>query len=223
MNGIVRKEKLDALVRSDALDAIRKRKPLNPVLDGEELPPPASVPQLDEAMLEAPATVELVMECLNGAAEITETLGRKLESKVAELHAQLVEARHEVRELRHEISALRVIQEAQREKDRGERGERGPRGIPGAPGACGKQGVRGEKGAKGERGPTITGWEVDEDHFIARPVMSSGGHGPALNLRGLFEAYDNAVSESEDRDLINAAEDSRREAARQTQAAHWAK
>lgn len=36
MNGIVRKEKLDALVRSDALDAIRKRKPLNPVLDGEE-------------------------------------------------------------------------------------------------------------------------------------------------------------------------------------------
>ena len=75
-----------------------------------------------------------------------------------------------------------------------------------APGVCpgpdwqivstrGARGERGERGPKGERGPagpaapTIVGWQIDRASFTATPIMSDGGEGPPLELRGLFEQY----------------------------------
>jgi hypothetical protein len=78
-----------------------------------------------------------------------------------------------------------------------------------APGPCpgpgwqllasqGKRGVAGEKGERGERGPqgnpelsglTICDWKIDRARYVATPVMSDGGEGPPLELRGLFEQF----------------------------------
>jgi hypothetical protein len=62
-------------------------------------------------------------------------------------------------------------------------------------GRAGKQGPKGEcgePGPRGERGPpapTILGWQVDPERFRARPLMSDGSEGPALELRPVFEQY----------------------------------
>jgi hypothetical protein len=58
--------------------------------------------------------------------------------------------------------------------------------------ARGPQGPAGPKGARGERGmaaPTIIGWALDRERFIALPLMSDGRPGPGLELRGLFEQF----------------------------------
>jgi hypothetical protein len=55
-----------------------------------------------------------------------------------------------------------------------------------------RQGARGIAGAKGERGeaaPRISGWRVDVERFTATPIMSDGSFAPALELRSLFEKY----------------------------------
>jgi hypothetical protein len=61
-------------------------------------------------------------------------------------------------------------------------------------GVAGPRGERGEPGARGERGvaavaPKITGWKVDREKYIATPKMSDGSDGPALELRALFEQF----------------------------------
>jgi hypothetical protein len=75
-----------------------------------------------------------------------------------------------------------------------------------APGPCpgpgwqliasqGKRGVAGEKGERGPRGDagasgaTIVGWKIDRTRYLATPLMSNGGEGPPLELRGLFEQF----------------------------------
>jgi hypothetical protein len=67
-----------------------------------------------------------------------------------------------------------------------------------SPGKRGPAGQSGEKGERGERGPrgdpglsgaTISGWKVDRARYIATPLMSDGGEGPPLELRGLFEQF----------------------------------
>jgi hypothetical protein len=78
-----------------------------------------------------------------------------------------------------------------------------------APGPCpgpgwqliASQGKRGAAGEKGERGPpgprgdagasgaTIRDWKVDRARYLATPLMSDGGEGPPLELRGLFEQF----------------------------------
>ena len=60
---------------------------------------------------------------------------------------------------------------------RGARGERGERGL------------KGEQGPAGPAAPTIVGWQIDRATFTATPIMSDGGEGPPLELRGLFEQY----------------------------------
>jgi hypothetical protein len=60
------------------------------------------------------------------------------------------------------------------------------------PGPRGPQGPAGPRGARGERGmpaPTIVGWALDRERYLAYPLMSHGRPGPALELRGLFEQF----------------------------------
>ena len=59
----------------------------------------------------------------------------------------------------------------------GERGERGERGLPGDPG----------------KPIVIRSWEINREKFIATPLMSDGLRGPPLELRGLFEQFQNDV------------------------------
>jgi hypothetical protein len=63
---------------------------------------------------------------------------------------------------------------------RGEKGERGPAGV---------RGERGLKGDRGEPAPTIVGWQIDREVYVARAVMSDGSQSPPLELRGLFEQF----------------------------------
>jgi Collagen triple helix repeat (20 copies) len=67
----------------------------------------------------------------------------------------------------------------------------GKTGKPGEPGPRGEQGLKGDKGLRGDKGATIVGWEVDRSSYIAVPIMSDGGRGPNLELRSLFEQYQN--------------------------------
>jgi len=60
---------------------------------------------------------------------------------------------------------------------RGAAGEKGERGAPG---------LRGDAGASGA---TICGWKIDRARYLATPVMSDGGEGPPIELRGLFEQF----------------------------------
>jgi hypothetical protein len=62
----------------------------------------------------------------------------------------------------------------------------GKRGVAGERGA---QGERGPKGEAGDRGPTIKGWKIDRELYVATPVMSDGSAGPSLELRALFEQF----------------------------------
>ncbi|TAI60832.1 hypothetical protein [Bradyrhizobium sp. Leo170] len=61
-------------------------------------------------------------------------------------------------------------------------------GRPGKPGIRGEQGERGERGPSG---PTIIGWKVDRASYMATPIMSDNGDAEPLNLRPLFEQFDN--------------------------------
>jgi hypothetical protein len=61
-------------------------------------------------------------------------------------------------------------------------------------GARGIAGPKGERGERGERGIAplpvrITGWDIDRERYIAVPKMSDGTNGPALELHGLFERF----------------------------------
>jgi hypothetical protein len=71
--------------------------------------------------------------------------------------------------------------------------------------APGKRGVAGERGPQGDRGPTgaagppgkdaatIVCWTLDRASYTVTPVMSDGTSGPPLNLRGLFEQFQDEV------------------------------
>jgi hypothetical protein len=69
------------------------------------------------------------------------------------------------------------------------RGKRGPAGQ------TGERGERGAKGDPGSSGATICGWKIDRARYLATPLTSDGGEGPAaravravravLNRRGL--------------------------------------
>jgi hypothetical protein len=56
----------------------------------------------------------------------------------------------------------------------GERGPVGPAGPPGLPGAPGRD---------------IVDWEIDVHNYVAIPIMSDGGRGKPLNLRGFYEQF----------------------------------
>jgi hypothetical protein len=62
----------------------------------------------------------------------------------------------------------------------------GKRGPPGEKGERGPPGLRGDPGLSGA---TIRDWKIDRAHYVATPVMTDGGEGPPLDLRGLFEQF----------------------------------
>lgn len=62
----------------------------------------------------------------------------------------------------------------------GAKGERGDRG---------EKGIKGDPGAAGRAAPIITRWHIDREAFTATPLLSDGGNGPVIELRGLFEQY----------------------------------
>jgi hypothetical protein len=65
--------------------------------------------------------------------------------------------------------------------------------LPGKRGHQGPRGERGERGPQGQPAPTIVAWEIDRQKYTVQPVMSDGGVGVLLELRGLFEQYDDEV------------------------------
>jgi hypothetical protein len=62
-------------------------------------------------------------------------------------------------------------------------------GKRGAAGEKGERGPTGPRGDAGASGATICEWKIDRARYLATPVMSDGGEGPPLELRGLFEQF----------------------------------
>jgi hypothetical protein len=63
----------------------------------------------------------------------------------------------------------------------------------GARGEKGSPGPRGPQGAKGEKGDpclTIVGWQIDRPNYQAIPLISDGTEAPPLEMRGLFQQFD---------------------------------
>jgi hypothetical protein len=156
-------------------------------------------------------TIGAVMIALNNdTVRDIDALQDRLATKFREVEAarrtEAAEFKAVIAELRGEVASLRAIQESQRIQSRGEQGVAGPRGIPGAQGPAGPRGEQGERGAPARE---TVAWDVDASRFAVTPCHSDSTRGVPLNLLGLFQAYDNAVSELEDRDLVDAAQASR--------------
>jgi hypothetical protein len=103
-----------------------------------------------------------------------------------ETEKALAPLQRELSELRGQISTL-VLLSGAKPADLAEAIESAK-----TPGPRGLQGPAGPKGARGERGeaaPAIVGWSIDRENFIAVPLLSNGRRGPPLELRGLFEQY----------------------------------
>jgi hypothetical protein len=62
----------------------------------------------------------------------------------------------------------------------------GQRGIAGQ---RGERGERGERGAAATPAPRLAGWKIDRASYTATPSMSDGSDGPPLDLRKLFEQF----------------------------------
>jgi hypothetical protein len=64
----------------------------------------------------------------------------------------------------------------------------------GARGVAGQKGERGEKGERGPAGlapplPKLARWSIDRAKFRAVPIFADGSEGPPLELRPLFEQF----------------------------------
>jgi hypothetical protein len=59
-------------------------------------------------------------------------------------------------------------------------GQRGP---------AGERGPKGERGERGHDATTIVAWRVDKTNFTATPVLDNGRNGAPLDLRPLFEQF----------------------------------
>jgi hypothetical protein len=67
---------------------------------------------------------------------------------------------------------------------------------PGKRGATGEPGPRGPTGIAGPSGvdaAAVVGWKIDRAAYTVVPIMSDGSSGPPLNLRGLFEQFQDDV------------------------------
>jgi hypothetical protein len=67
----------------------------------------------------------------------------------------------------------------------------GKRGATGEPGPRGPTGIAGPSGVDAA---AVVGWKIDRAAYTVTPVMSDGTSGPPLNLRGLFEQFQDEVS-----------------------------
>jgi hypothetical protein len=62
-------------------------------------------------------------------------------------------------------------------------------GKRGAAGENGEGGLIGPRGERGAAAPTIVGWKIERERYVATPIMSDGSEGPPLELHGLFEQF----------------------------------
>jgi hypothetical protein len=140
-------------------------------------------------------SLELSFEGGDDLRKRTKELRAEIEALKTERRVERAEQAAVIAELRSEISQMRSIQEAARVASRGEEGREGPRGIPGAQGPAGPRGKAGERGAAAAM---IVGWETTPERYWLTPVYSTGEKGVPANLRSLFEAYDQSVTEADD-------------------------
>jgi hypothetical protein len=185
---------------------------------------PSVAAGLSEAARARAATMGDVAEALDTAIAIDRDGDELFRAKIGELRNLISDLKGELTEARHEIRELKLIQESLRISTRGESGRDGARGVPGRDGrdGVGAPGPRGERGERGLPAPRISAWEAHPERFEVVPVFSTGERGPAIALLGLFQAYDSAVQELEDRDIASAAADSRQAAEAAAEAARWA-
>ena len=73
----------------------------------------------------------------------------------------------------------------------------GKRGSPGRRGEPGSVGPKGERGEPGLSPPRIRAWHIDRERFLAIPLMSDGTRGPPLELRSLFEEFQQQTEAAE--------------------------
>jgi hypothetical protein len=148
---------------------------------------------------------------------------KKLRAELVELwgarREEAAELRATIAELWSELSQMRSIQEASRVASRGEEGREGPRGIPGPIGPRGERGKAGEPGAPARE---VVAWDIDVDRFAVIPVFSDGSRGVPINLRGLFETYDQQVNDRDDAEMAEAAAASRARLEAEVRAKDWA-
>jgi hypothetical protein len=84
-------------------------------------------------------------------------------------------------------------------------------GGRGPAGEVGPRGRKGERGARGEDAPEITGWHLERATYRCFPVLTGGKLGPELNLRPLFEQFnDEAVGPAADAAVTAALKDATR-------------
>jgi hypothetical protein len=132
-----------------------------------------------------------------------------LETEIARLRATVAEAQSKVNELAFVSERLRV-------ENKGPHGLPGPMGRDGHNGAPVPRGERGERGDQGRPAPVVAAWSVDERAFTATPLTGEGKPaGAVLHLRGLFEAFNDAINDADDAEEIDAARAMRDEVERQ--------
>ena len=184
---------------------------------------PSVAAGLSAETLARAATMADVAEALDAAVAINLDGDGALRARIGELRNQASELKAALVETRHEVRELKLVQESLRISTRGESGRDGARGVPGRDGrdGVGLAGPRGERGERGLPAPRISAWEAHPERFEVVPVFSTGERGPPIALLSLFQAYDAAVQELEDRDIVAAAADARQAAEAEVEASRW--
>jgi hypothetical protein len=62
-------------------------------------------------------------------------------------------------------------------------------------GIAGQKGERGPAGERGAAAPKLVSWKLDREKYLATPVLSDGSQGPALELRALFEQFQDETTQ----------------------------
>jgi hypothetical protein len=146
-----------------------------------------------------------LLEVHNDGVDELNDLQDRLARKFGELE-------NTIGKLQNENQALRLILENLRITQRGERGIDGDRGPPGRDGRDGEGriGPAGPRGDRGKDAPAICAWALDDANFSATPILSDGGNGAVLHLRGMFESFNDAINAADDdaeRDAARAQRD----------------
>ncbi|SEB85434.1 hypothetical protein SAMN05444161_0012 [Rhizobiales bacterium GAS191] len=184
------------------------------------LPPPLD---LDEATSSAAATVGMVLETLDSAVAIGDERLGPLRVKLAGMQVENAQLRSAIAELKSEIAQISFIVERLSIDRQGPPGAAGPRGRDGRDGPPGMRGETGPRGETGKAAPKIVGWEVHEETYEARPLLSDSSRAPVLRLRGLFEQFDADSDATDAIEEADAAAAKRDEAERERERQRWVK
>ena len=159
---------------------------------------------------------EALSETLNDFGDAIRKLRRdnhELQIALAEMKVALVEVTAKANQTDLIVQRLQVDRQ----------GPAGPQGPMGRDGRDGAQGPAGPRGNRGQKGWGIAAWEIDAANYRVTAALENGETAPPLNLRALFETYDAAVSDLEDRDIVSAAAESRARNEQEAEAAHWSR